>query len=346
MLRAPLVGRVRGATVGDVSRRTPAPPSRAWTACAPRGATSARGSVRASHSAPGAPGSGDKAPVAGTSWLLTSIGVTSLAALGYVGYTMVEEDVLARRGIFREDNLTDDAAEAAALAAGAEEVEDSSWQKKLRRAAAKYASTRAGVPVADGDADGAASAARAANPVVFLELEAKGKQLPSGGRVEIELRRDTAPRTAENFRALCTGERGSVKLGPKGRSSSVKLAYAGSPVHRVIPGFMVQGGDIILGNGTSGLSIYGPRFDDETFELKHGEAGAVAMANSGPGTNSSQFYITLGRTPWLDGRHVVFGRVVSGMDVVHAIGELGTESGAPVTAIRVCKAGQVEAKPN
>lgn len=281
----------------------------------------------------------------GTSWLLTSIGVTSLAALGYVGYTMVEEDVLARRGIFREDNLTDDAAEAAALAAGDEDAAaDTTWQKKLRRAAAKYASTRTGVPVVSDEADGGDDAARAANPVVYLLLEAKGRQLPSGGRVEIELRRDTAPRTAENFRAICTGERGSVRLGPKGRSSPVKLAYAGSPVHRVIPGFMLQGGDIILGNGTSGLSIYGPRFDDETFELKHGEAGAVAMANSGPGTNSSQFYITLGRTPWLDGRHVVFGRVISGMDVVNAIGELGTDSGAPVTAIRISKAGQVEPK--
>ncbi|XP_665956.1 hypothetical protein [Cryptosporidium hominis TU502] len=137
------------------------------------------------------------------------------------------------------------------------------------------------------------------NTHVFFDISIGGTPT---GRVVFELFTEIAPLTSENFRALCTGEKGISQNG-------VDLHYKGCKFHRIIPEFMCQGGDISSGNGTGGESIYGPTFDDENFVLKHNSAGLLSMANSGPNTNSSQFFITTIPCPWLDGRHVVFGKV-------------------------------------
>ncbi|KAK1766996.1 peptidyl-prolyl cis-trans isomerase H [Phialemonium atrogriseum] len=144
------------------------------------------------------------------------------------------------------------------------------------------------------------------NPLVFFDITLGGEPL---GRVTFELFKDVVPKTAENFRQFCTGESKNHLGRPQG--------YKGSKFHRIIPGFMCQGGDFLNGDGTGSTCIYGLKsFADENFNLKHEQPGLLSMANAGPNTNGSQFFITTAPTPFLDGKHVVFGKVVDGFDIV------------------------------
>ena len=167
-------------------------------------------------------------------------------------------------------------------------------------------------------------------PRVFFDMTANGKPL---GRIEFELRKDVVPRTAENFRCLCTGEKGRGRHGKP-------LHYKGSTFHRVIPGFMCQGGDFTRGNGTGGESIYGEKFADENFKLTHDRPYLLSMANAGRNTNGSQFFITTARTPHLNGKHCVFGAVVKGQDIVMKIESMGTGSGKTRGTIKIQDCGE------
>mmetsp|Transcript_8554 Transcript_8554/g.25551 ORF Transcript_8554/g.25551 Transcript_8554/m.25551 type:complete len:174 (+) Transcript_8554:82-603(+) len=171
-----------------------------------------------------------------------------------------------------------------------------------------------------------------ANPVVFFDMTIGGSP---AGRIEMTLRADVVPKTVENFRALCTGERGVDKATGK------TLHYRGSSFHRVIPGFMCQGGDFTRGNGTGGISIYGAKFADENFRLKHGGPGTLSMANAGPNTNGSQFFLCTAKTTWLDGKHVVFGKVTKGMEVVRAIEKVGSQQGKTAKTVLINDCGQI-----
>ena len=168
-------------------------------------------------------------------------------------------------------------------------------------------------------------------PRVFFDVEI-GKK--AAGRIIMELRSDVVPKTAENFRCLCTGEKGRGKAGKN-------LHFLNSVFHRIIPDFMLQGGDITRGNGTGGDSIYGGDFRDENFKLKHNKPGMLSMANAGPNTNSSQFFLTTVETPHLDGVHVVFGSVTSGMNVVRKIEKVGSNSGKPRQRVRIVQSGEL-----
>jgi len=173
----------------------------------------------------------------------------------------------------------------------------------------------------------------ASNPLVYLDITIGGEE---AGRIVLELYKDVVPKTAENFRALCTGEMGV------GKSTGKPLHYKGTPFHRIIPGFMCQGGDFSARNGTGGESIYGEKFDDENFELKHEEKGLLSMANAGPGTNGSQFFITVAETPHLDGKHTVFGQVLKGYGVVREMEHVETKGEAPVHEVLIADCGVLE----
>jgi peptidylprolyl isomerase len=187
-------------------------------------------------------------------------------------------------------------------------------------------------PVA-GTADAESPANGKVTTKVYFDTAIDGEP---AGRIVLGLFGEEVPKTVENFRALSTGEKGKTESG-------IPLSYEGSVFHRIIPGFMLQGGDFTRGNGTGGVSIYGEKFADENFKFVHDSPGLLSMANAGPNTNGSQFFITTVPTPHLNGRHVVFGRVIEGMDVVKKLEALGSSpTGRTRGTITIAKSGEVK----
>ncbi|KAL4734631.1 peptidyl-prolyl cis-trans isomerase H [Aspergillus similis] len=169
------------------------------------------------------------------------------------------------------------------------------------------------------------------NPIVFFDVALGGEPL---GRLKLELFADVTPRTAENFRQFCTGESKNQQGRPQG--------YRGSKFHRVIKDFMIQGGDFVNGDGTGSCTIYGtPKFPDENFTLRHDRPGLLSMANSGPNTNGCQFFITTTATPFLNGKHVVFGQVIGGMDIVRMIENTRTTRDKPNQDVVIIQCGEM-----
>ncbi|KAK4629340.1 Peptidyl-prolyl cis-trans isomerase H [Fulvia fulva] len=169
------------------------------------------------------------------------------------------------------------------------------------------------------------------NPVVFFDVTLGGEPL---GRIKMELFADVTPKTAENFRQFCTGETKNHLGRPQG--------YKGSKFHRVIRDFMLQGGDFLNGDGTGSATIYGTKsFADENFNLRHDQPGLLSMANSGPNTNGSQFFITCTATPHLNNKHVVFGKVVEGLDVVRKIENVRTTREKPNQDVVIAQCGEM-----
>ena len=166
---------------------------------------------------------------------------------------------------------------------------------------------------------------------VFFDVEIDGS---AAGRIVFGLFGDEVPKTADNFAALCTGEKGTGKSGKP-------LHYKGSKFHRIINGFMAQGGDFTSGDGRGGESIYGEKFPDENFNVKHTKPHLLSMANAGPNTNGSQFFITFAATSWLDGRHTVFGEVLEGADIVNALEKIGSGSGTPSGKAVIADSGEL-----
>jgi len=172
----------------------------------------------------------------------------------------------------------------------------------------------------------ALAAGQAKRSKVYFDVSADGVPL---GRINMELFNEVVPRTAENFRQIATGEAG--------------FSYTGSKFHRVIPNFMLQGGDFERGDGTGGRSIYGEKFADENFDIKHTSPGLLSMANAGPDTNGSQFFITTVKTAWLDGKHVVFGRLADqeSFKIVKQIEAMGSSSGKVSKEVVITKSGEI-----
>jgi len=162
---------------------------------------------------------------------------------------------------------------------------------------------------------------------VYFDISINGQ---TARRMTFVLRTDKTPLTSENFRQLCTGEKG--------------FGYSNTPFHRIIKDFMIQGGDYENGDGTGGQSIYGKTFDDENFKFRHTKRGLLSMANCGKNTNGSQFFITTEKTPWLDKKHVVFGKVedtIDNWELLDEINKLGTESGVPKKKVMLVQSGQL-----
>lgn len=166
---------------------------------------------------------------------------------------------------------------------------------------------------------------------IFFKVSADGKNL---GQIKFKLYDREVPKTSKNFRELSKGFYNEEKKALDG--------YRGTKFHRIIPNFMIQGGDFTRHNGTGGRSIYGERFEDENFVFKHDKPGLLSMANAGPNTNGSQFFITTEKTSWLDGNHVVFGQVIEGFEVVKKIEALGSQSGKPKTDVVIEECGVAE----